>query len=75
MSPLERLLAEAIPTRPPAKPAHEPWTPAEQARHWDDLGLALNGWTYKPHTPASRPNRAADTQHPTPTINARQTAA
>ncbi|MFE1192889.1 hypothetical protein ACFW6E_08820 [Streptomyces olivaceoviridis] len=50
MSPLDRLLQEAIPTRPPTKPPTEPWTPEEQARHWHDLGLALNGWTYKPTT-------------------------
>jgi hypothetical protein len=37
-TPLERLLQEAIPLRPdpPAKPVDEPWTPEEQARHWDD---------------------------------------
>ncbi|MFI0233115.1 hypothetical protein [Streptomyces sp. NPDC017086] len=75
MSPLDRLLQEAIPTRPPAKPPHEPWTAEEQARHRNDLTLALNGWTYKPQTPASRPGSSPDTQHPTEHTNARQNAA
>jgi hypothetical protein len=52
VTPLERLLLEAIPTRPasalkPApKPAAEPWTPEEQAQHRADLDEALDGWTY-----------------------------
>jgi hypothetical protein len=41
VSPLERLLQEAIPTRPPAKPLHEPWTPEEQAQHLADLAAEL----------------------------------
>ena len=54
MSPLERLLAEAIPIRPaPApKPAHEPWTPEEQAQHWADLGEAIADWHWKDHDAA-----------------------
>lgn len=52
MTPLERVLAEELPTgtfgyaRPPA-PAHReirPWTPEEQARHLADLEAALDGW-------------------------------
>lgn len=44
LNPLERLLLEAIPTRPaPAqKPAAEPWTPEEQAQHRADLDAALD---------------------------------
>ncbi|MFL4904641.1 hypothetical protein ACJ6WF_16005 [Streptomyces sp. MMS24-I2-30] len=41
MTPYERLLAEAIPTRPPAKPPGEPWTPEEQAQHLADLEAEL----------------------------------
>lgn len=43
-TPYERLMQEAIPTRPPAKPPHEPWTPEEQAQHLAALLEALNGW-------------------------------
>lgn len=43
-TPYERLMQEAIPTRPPAKPPHEPWTPEEQAQHIADLLEALDGW-------------------------------
>lgn len=48
LSPLERLLLEAIPTRPaPAeKPVAEPWTPKEQAQHRADLDAALDGWEW-----------------------------
>ncbi|MBP5913207.1 hypothetical protein F3K34_13285 [Streptomyces sp. LBUM 1486] len=48
MSPLERLLAEDIPTRPPPAPAaprtstsRQPWTPAEQDAHWNALCHAV----------------------------------
>lgn len=44
MTPYERLMQEAIPTRPPPKPPYEPWTPEEQAQHVTDLLEALNGW-------------------------------
>lgn len=52
MTPLERLLAEEIPTgtfghaRPPAPVRREvrPWTPAEQAAHCAELDAALDGW-------------------------------
>jgi len=48
MTPMERLLAELIPTRP-APPPHQPrqieiahhWTPAEQDAHWAALAHAL----------------------------------
>lgn len=43
-TPYERLMNEAIPTRPPAKPPHQPWTPEEQAQHRADLLEALDGW-------------------------------
>ena len=46
MTPLERLLLEAIPVRPDPAPAREPWTPEEQARHRADLLEALDGWHY-----------------------------
>ena len=41
MTPWERLMQEAIPQRPAPKPPHEPWTPAEQARHLADLEAAI----------------------------------
>jgi hypothetical protein len=55
LSPYDRrmaaLMAELIPTRPapalkPEPPPRPPgwWTPAEQARHWQELGEALEGW-------------------------------
>lgn len=46
MTPLERLLAEAIPVRPAPPDAHTLWTPEEQAQHVADLLQALDGWTY-----------------------------
>ncbi|MBC2903184.1 hypothetical protein [Streptomyces cupreus] len=49
MTPLDKLLAEAIPTGtfghaqpPPAGP--RPWTALEQAEHLRILDEALNGW-------------------------------
>lgn len=66
LNPLERLLLEAIPTRPaPAlkttpKPAAEPWTPEEQAQHRADLLEALDGWRYD--RPRRRHLRLVDTQ-------------
>lgn len=49
MTPYERLLAEAIPTRPtpppeqpqPSQPRPTAWTAAEQDRHWNDLCDAI----------------------------------
>lgn len=45
MTPLDRLLAETIPTRPPPhQPTHHPhhtWTPAEQDAHWQALCNAV----------------------------------
>jgi hypothetical protein len=46
VTPLERLLLEAIPVRPDPAPPREPWTPEEQAQHRADLLEALDGWTY-----------------------------
>ena len=46
-TPLDRLLAEAIPTRPPntptpgPRPEPRPWTPAEQDAHWQALCEAV----------------------------------
>lgn len=45
MNAYERLMSEAIPTRPP--PAPKPtshWTPEQQAQHVADLLNALDGW-------------------------------
>jgi len=52
VTPMERLMQEAIPTRPtPApKPPHEPWTPEEQARHWAELGEAIADWHWHDDT-------------------------
>lgn len=52
MNAYERLMAEEIPTRPPPppKPAHEPWTPEEQARHWADLNEAIRDWHWHDDT-------------------------
>lgn len=46
MNAYERLMAEAIPTRPPPPPpsTQRPWTPEEQAQHRADLMEALDGW-------------------------------
>lgn len=59
MTPLERLLLEAIPQRPaPAtKPVAEPWTPEEQAQHWHDLGEAISGWHWQDDTSLSAKRR------------------
>jgi hypothetical protein len=50
-------MQEAIPTRPPAKPPHEPWTPEEQAQHRADLDAALKGWHWQDDTRISRRRR------------------
>jgi hypothetical protein len=53
----ERLMAEAIPVRPPpapfSKPVTEPWTPEEQAQHRAELMEALNGWHWDDDSRAS----------------------
>lgn len=58
MSPMDRLLAEAIPTRPD-RARWVPWTPEEQNAHWKALCAAVG-------TP--------DTQRPTPDLKDAQTA-
>lgn len=59
MTPLERLLAETIPTRPPPapKPASEPWTPEEQAQHLADLIEAVRDWHWEEDTSLSASRR------------------
>jgi hypothetical protein len=59
LSPLDRLLLEAIPVRPaPAlKPVAEPWTPEEQAQHRADLDAALDGWHWEADTSLSAKRR------------------
>ena len=37
MSPLDRLLAETIPSRPAPPPDRSPWTVEEQDAHWAAL--------------------------------------
>lgn len=66
MTPLDRLLLEAIPVRPaPAlKPVAEPWTPEEQARHWHDLGEAIADWHWDEDPRHLRLVRRADTERP-----------
>jgi hypothetical protein len=64
MTPLERLLQEAIPTRPAsATGTHSLWTQQEQDRHWSDLADAIG-------VPVrERPTR------PTPTVDVSEAAA
>lgn len=73
MTPLERLLAEEIPTgtfghaRPPA-PADprpiRPWTPEEQAAHREILAAALDGWqSDDPHEERNRASSRARYRH------------
>lgn len=63
MTPLDRLLLEAIPVRPePApksasKPASEPWTPEEQAQHRADLDEAVADWRWQDDTSLSAKRR------------------
>lgn len=60
MTPYERLMAEAIPTRPAPAPAPSPsapWTPEQQAQHQADLLGALNGWHWEADTSLSTRRR------------------
>ncbi|MFI1165595.1 hypothetical protein ACH4UM_18765 [Streptomyces sp. NPDC020801] len=64
MTPLERLMQEAIPTRPDPAPKADRqtrlpgwWTPEEQARHWAELGEAIDGWVWDDD------QRAAERRH------------
>ncbi|MGW5430389.1 hypothetical protein ACWET9_24735 [Streptomyces sp. NPDC004059] len=53
MSPLDRLLTEAIPIRP-TNPARQPWTDADRDAHWNALCTAVG----TPGTP--RPSRSVN---------------
>ena len=52
MNAYERLMAEAIPTRPAPAPKVDRttlpcwWTAEEQARHWAELGAAIADWRW-----------------------------
>lgn len=46
MNRYERLMQEAIPTRP-TRPSTAPWTPEEQADHRTALLDALSGWQWR----------------------------
>ncbi|WP_328860911.1 hypothetical protein [Streptomyces sp. NBC_00306] len=65
MSPLERLLAEAIPdgTFGGARPTGVSTPPALQAQHRRDLESALDGWEYRRET---RPAQTTRHLHPIP---------
>jgi len=54
MSPYERLMSEAIPTRPAPADPRPVWTAAQQAEHVRALLEALDGWTY--HRDTRRPH-------------------
>ncbi|MFD5709524.1 hypothetical protein ACFWHW_03865 [Streptomyces pharetrae] len=41
MSPLERLLLEAVPTRPDPAPPRGPWSEEQQNEHWAQLCEAV----------------------------------
>jgi hypothetical protein len=59
-TPLERLLAEDIPTRPPPAPPPgpaRPWTPEEQAQHLADLIEAVSDWHWEDDTSLSAARR------------------
>jgi hypothetical protein len=43
----ERLLAEAIPTRPEPADPRPTWTPTQQAAHQTALLEALDGWHWQ----------------------------
>jgi hypothetical protein len=53
MTPLERLMQEAIPTRP-ASAVHNQWTKEEQDQHWEELARAIGC------SSVDRPQRPAD---------------
>lgn len=58
MTPYERPLAEAIPTRPPPAPkTTSHWTPEEQARHLADLNEAIRDWHWADDTRVSERRR------------------
>ncbi|MFF1297963.1 MULTISPECIES: hypothetical protein [unclassified Streptomyces] len=56
MTPLERLLQEAVPVRPVRPDAsHSLWTEQEQDRHWDDLCRAVGAPNHRKHPPRKPP--------------------
>lgn len=60
MTPLERLLAEDIPTRPAPAPPSGParrWTPEEQAQHLADLLEAVSDWHWEDDTRVGKRRR------------------
>lgn len=62
MTPMERLLQEAVPVRPePAPGTHSLWTEQEQDRHWDDLCRAVGAPNYRKHPDPTR-RRPADSE-------------
>ncbi|MEU2339949.1 hypothetical protein ABZ608_41560 [Streptomyces sp. NPDC013172] len=65
MTPIDRLLLEAIPVRPEPAPGsprptevHSLWTPDEQDQHWADLADAL-GIPSQPRPAHPEPGQAA----------------
>ncbi|MFC9949221.1 hypothetical protein ACFVIN_01410 [Streptomyces prasinus] len=61
MTPIERLLQEAVPARiDPPGPAHTLWTEQEQDRHWDELCRTVGTpGAPRPARPAADSSRAA----------------
>jgi hypothetical protein len=57
VTPLERLLQEAIPVRPAPAPTRSPWTPEQQAQHRTDLLEATTGWHWTDDTSLSARRR------------------
>lgn len=64
MTPYERLMAEAIPVRPPpaeprpqSVPAGYRWTPEEQDQHWAELNDAIRDWRWEGDTSLSAKRR------------------
>lgn len=57
MNAYDRLMQEAIPTRPAAPQPDAAWTPEEQAEHRRILLAALHGWHWHDETRISRKHR------------------